>query len=160
MSEGANGFGERHDLEPIENRARWVAWGLALQAIGVGIPVTAALRRANKGGVLGSVTHYTVRLVLHEMLRSRADVALIVFGVVMFVAGGVVLARPFVRRRSTLYVGAPLAAIAGVAMLGVLALVIAAAFALVASPGDVGWDALVNSLSSCWPIGGPRRRRK
>ena len=50
---------------------------LALQAIGVGIPVTAALRRANTDGVLGSITHYTFRLIWHEMLRSRADVALV-----------------------------------------------------------------------------------
>jgi hypothetical protein len=54
-----------------------LAWGLALQAVGVGIPMTVALRLATKDGVLGSFTHYTVRLAWHEMLRSRADVALL-----------------------------------------------------------------------------------
>jgi hypothetical protein len=131
---------------------------LALQTIGVGIPVTAALRRADQDGVLGSITHYTVRLVWHEMLRSRADVALIVVGVLLFVIGSVVLARPFARRRATLFVGVPVAAIAGLAVLGAVALVIAALIAFVASPGDANWDALFNGLN--WPGGGQRKRRK
>jgi hypothetical protein len=82
----------------------WVAWGLALQTIGVGIPVTIALRRANRDGVLGRVTHYTVRLVWHEMLRADADVGLMLLGLVVFLVGAVVMARPFVRRRAALFV--------------------------------------------------------
>jgi hypothetical protein len=158
MIEGVEGSGDRRDLGRVEHRGRWVAWGLALQTIGVGIPVTAALRRANQDGVLGSVTHYTVRLVWHEMLRSRADVALIVLGVVLFVIGSVVLARPFARRRTTLFVGVPVAATAGLVVLGAIALVIAALIALVASPGDANWDALFNGLN--WPGRGQRKRRK
>jgi hypothetical protein len=69
----------------------------------LGNPGHGWLRRANKDGVLGSVTHCTVRLVWHEMLRSHADVALIVLGVIMFVAGSVILARPAAKRRSTLF---------------------------------------------------------
>jgi uncharacterized membrane protein YczE len=83
----------RRELRPVEHRAVWITWGLALQAIGVGIPVTVALRRASQDGLLGSITHYTVRLVGHELLRSRADVALVILGVVVFVAGAVVLAE-------------------------------------------------------------------
>ncbi|MGI8711592.1 MAG: hypothetical protein ACR2NR_00080 [Solirubrobacteraceae bacterium] len=85
---------DRSDLPPVDHRVVWIAWGLTLQALGVGIPVTAALKRANTDGVLGSFTHYSVRLVGREMLRSRADVALILLGIVVFAAGGVVLARP------------------------------------------------------------------
>lgn len=51
-------------------------------------PITVAWRRANKDGVLGSVTHSTVRLVWHEMLRRRADVALIALGIVGVCGGG------------------------------------------------------------------------
>src|SRR5437660_151313 len=110
------------ELPPVRSRGRWSAWGLALQVVGVGIPVVIALRRAHEDGVLGGVTHYTVRLVRHEMLRSGADVALIVVGVVPFAAGAVVLARPFVRRRATLVIAVPLSAVGGLAVLGVLAL--------------------------------------
>jgi hypothetical protein len=157
MIGGGPAVGGRRELRPVQHRAVWITWGLALQAIGVGIPVTVALRRANKDGLVGSITHYTVRLVWHEMLRSRADVVLIALGVVVFVAGGVVLARPFAKRRSTLFVAVPLAAIAGIALLGVFALVGAVLIALAESPGDADWGSLLNNFSS-WPTG--RKRRK
>ena len=107
MAAGTKVAGAPRRLRPVQRRSTWIAWGLALQAIGVGIPVTAALRRAGSDGLLGSITHYTVRLVWHELLRSRADVALILLGVLVFVAGAIVLARPFVTRRSTLFCRGP-----------------------------------------------------
>jgi hypothetical protein len=143
-------------LRPVQRRSTWIAWGLALQAIGVGIPVTAALRRASSDGLFGSITHYTVRLVWHELLRSRADVALILLGVLVFVAGAIVLARPFVTRRSTLFVAVPAAATAGIAVLGVIALVCAAVIALVQSPDSAG--NLLNGIS--WPGGRKGKRRR
>lgn len=154
--EETNAPSDRRELRPIQHRGTWLAWGLALQAIGVGIPVTVALRRANKHGVLGSVTHYTVRLVWHEMLRSHADVALLVLGAVLFVAGAVIMARPYVTRRSTLFVAVPAAAAAGLAVLGVLALVCAILIALAESSSDA--EAVFNGIS--WPGSGPRQRRK
>ena len=148
----------RRELSPIHARGRWVAWGLALQVVGVGVPVAAAIRRAHEAGVGGALTHYTIRLVWHEMLRSGADVALIVLGVLLFVAGAVVLARPFVRRVSTLLVAVPLAAVAGLAVFGVLALLVALVIAATASAGDaeIG-SALTDFLPDGWP---GRRRRK
>jgi hypothetical protein len=155
--EGAAPGGRSTELAPVERRAVWLTWGLALQTIGVGIPVTTALREANREGLLGSVTHYTVRLVWHEMVRNRADVALMVLGVVLFVVGGVVTARPFIRRRSTLFVAVPLAATLGVAVLPVLALVLAAVLALAGSSGDAaGWETLLSGFP--WPT--IRKRRK
>jgi len=146
------------ELPPIRPRGRWIAWGLALQVIGVGMPVTAALRRAHEDGLGGAVTHYTVRLVWHEMLHRGGDVALIVLGVVLFAAGAVVLARPFVRRPVTLLIAVPLAAAAGLALFGVLALLIAAAVAGAAATGDSGPLELLSNL----PFGDwfDRRRRK
>jgi hypothetical protein len=88
------------------------------------------------------------------MLRSRADVALIVLGVALFVAGGVVMARPFVKRRSTLFAAVPLAATLGIAVLGILALVCAALIALVEGDADIG--SMLNSFP--WPSGRKRRR--
>jgi hypothetical protein len=157
MIEGVDVARGRRELPPVEHRSRWIAWGLALQAIGLGIPITAALRRASHDGVLGSITHYTVRLVWHEMLRSRADVALVVLGVALFAVGSVVLARPFTTRRSTLFVAVPLAATAGIAALGVVALICAVVIALAESPAESDWESLSQSLSS-WP--GPRRKNR
>lgn len=159
MLEGQIVVKEPQQLPPVQRRATWIAWGFALQVIGVGMPVTAALRRANEDGVLGSVTHYTVRLVWHEMLRSRADIALIVLGVIVFAAGSVVMARPFVRRRSTLFVAVPAFAVAGVVVFGVIAIVIAGVIAAVEAPGDVDWGQLLSNFSG-WIPGGRRNRRK
>ena len=140
----------------MRRRSTWIAWGLALQAIGVGIPVTAALRRAGHEGPLASITHYTVRLIWHEMLRSRADRALILLGIVVFVVGAVVLSRPFVRRRVILCVAVPAAATAGIAVLGVIALTCAAVIALIESPESAG--DLLSGIS--WPFGGNGKRRR
>jgi hypothetical protein len=148
----------RRELEPVQARGRWVAWGLALQVIGMGIPVVTAVHRAHESGVGGALTHYTIRLVWHEMLRSGADVALIVLGVVLFVAGAVVLARPFVRRATTLLVAVPLAAVAGLVVFGVVALLVALVVAGTASAGDADVSgALADFLPDGWP---GRRRRK
>jgi hypothetical protein len=147
----------RRELAPVHARRRWIAWGLALQVIGMGIPVATAVHRAHESGVGGALTHYTIRLVWHEMLRSGADVALIVLGVVLFVAGAVVLARPFVRRVSTLLVAVPLAAVAGLAVFGVVALLVALVVAATASAGDADVGALADFLPDGWP---DRRRRK
>ena len=95
-------------LPPVRRRATRIAWGLALQVIGVGIPVTAALQRVSSDGALANITHYSARLVRHEMLRSHADLALIVLGVIFFAAGAVVLARPFRDApRNAIYRGPP-----------------------------------------------------
>ena len=143
-------------LEPVRRRGTWVAWGLALQTIGLGIPLTVALSHANRDGVIGSATHYTVRLLWHEMLRSHADVGLLLLGVVVFVLGAVVMARPFVNRRATLLVAVPAAATAGLALLGVLALLCAAVIALINGSGDA--QQLLDGVS--WPGGGRRKRRR
>ncbi len=150
---------ERRELPPVRAHGRWIAWGLSLQVIGVGIPVVTALHRAREASVGGAVTHYTLRLVWHEMLRSNADVALIVLGVVLFAAGAIVLARPFVRRRGALLVAVPLAAVVGLAVFGVLALVGAVVIAATASAGSADWANLFSDLPfDGWF--GDRRRRK
>jgi len=128
---------------------------LALQVIGVGIPVAAALQRASSDGVLASVTHYTVRLVWHEMLRSGADVALVVLGIIVS-SPAIVLARPFVTRRMTLFVAVPAAATVGIAVLRVIAVVCVAIIALVESR-DAAGD-LLNDIP--WPFGAKDKRRR
>ena len=155
-----NAASGRRGLAPVRSRGRWIAWGLVLQVVGVGIPVVAAVQRAHESGLTGGITHYTIRLVWHEMLRSGADVALIVLGVVLFAVGAVVVARPFVRRVSTLLLAVPLAAVAGLAVFGVLVLVVAAVIAVAAAGGDGDWgDLLSGVIPPDWP-GGRNRRDK
>jgi hypothetical protein len=151
--------GGARELGPVGRRSVWVAWGLTLEVIGAGIPVTVAVLRAKREGLLGSVTHYTVRLIEHEMLRSHADVALIILGVLVFAAGAVVLARPFVRRRVTLFVAVPVAAAAGIVILGVVALICAIVVAIVSSAGDGGWASGLEDFIP-WSTDRTRRRRR
>jgi hypothetical protein len=72
----------------------------------------------------------------------------------LFVVGAVVLARPFVTRRSTLLIAVPAAAIAGVAVLGAVALVCAVVIAVAES--DAG--SVFGDVS--WPGGGRDKRRR
>jgi uncharacterized membrane protein len=155
MTEGAYPLTPSGKLSPVPRRGAWVAWGLALQIVGVAIPVIAALDRIDHDSTAGSLTF---RLVLHEMLHG-GDVALVVLGVVVFAVGSIVLARPFVTHRVTLFVAVPVAAVAGVAVLGLIALVIAVIVAIGASNGGGGSGAAdtVGGLMD-FPIGRRRRR--
>ncbi|HTT31404.1 MAG TPA: hypothetical protein VMG37_23515 [Solirubrobacteraceae bacterium] len=147
----------RSELRPVRARGRWIGWGLALQVVGAAIPVVLALHLASSDGVLGSITRYTVRLVWQQMTHSAADVALVLLGVALFIAGSVVLARPFVRRRSTLLIGVPLAAVGGLLVFGVFAVVIAAVIAAEKDPAEFA-NAVADNLS--WPGSGRRRPPK
>ncbi len=90
-------------------RGPWIAWGFALQVIGVGIPVLTAVRRAHEAGLGGAVA-------------------------------------------------VPLAAVAGLAVFGVVALVFAAIVAATASTGSADWGHTLSSFDlGDWPR---RRRRK
>ena len=74
------------------------------------------------------------------------------FGLVAFVGGSMLVARPFAKRRSTLFLLVPVAAAASVLLLGVIALVLAAAVAVAGLLGEgdvVGLD--------WWPDGKRRR---
>lgn len=159
MIEGVDPSTVRGELAPVKRRGAWLAWGLALQIVGVAIPVVAALDRINHDNAAGSLTF---RLVLHEMFRQGGNVALVMLGVVVFAVGSVVLARPFVTRRLTLFVAVPVAAVAGVAVLGLIAAVMAVIVALAAGGAGGGGGAsaadTVGGLMD-WPGGRGRRRR-
>ncbi len=109
-------------LDPVEHRWRWFWWGIALQAIGVAIPVVVAVQRARHDGVGGSITRATIRLVWHQMAQHPGDIGVIVLGMVVFVAGSMVLTRPLVSRRSHLVLAVPAAALLGFVVFGVIAL--------------------------------------
>jgi hypothetical protein len=118
----------RRMLSPVRSRALWTVGGLAVQAAGLG-GVTAflwtRLRHQDAGGHL---TAATFRLMWHGEARTPAGVAVLVTGAVIYAAGSVLLARPRVSRPATLFLAVPVAAVAGMAVLGVLALAVALLF--------------------------------
>ena len=102
-------------------------------------------------GLGGSLTHYTVTLIGRQMLHSNADLALVVLGVLLFIAGAVALARPFVTDRATLLLAVPLAAVIGLTVLGVLSLVVGALVA-VADGGDTSAGEMIGNLLGSAPL--------
>jgi hypothetical protein len=127
----------RRALSPVHSRARWTVSGLAVQAIGLG-GVTAflwvKLRRQSIGG---HITAAVFRLAWHGEVHTRTGLAVLIVCAAVYAAGSILLARPYVSRPVTLVVAVPVAAVAGMAVLGVLALVVAALFS---SLGDLAPD--------------------
>jgi hypothetical protein len=136
-------------LGPVRSRALWTVGGLAVQAAGLG-GVTAflwtRLRHQDAGGHL---TAATFRLMWHGEARTAAGIAVLVAGAVIYAAGSVLLARPRVSRPATLFIAVPVAALAGLAVLGVLALVVAFLFSAL---GD-------QYVPDTVPAGGRRRKK-
>jgi hypothetical protein len=113
-----------------------VGGGLVLQAIGTAVPLAIGYAREKREDVGGQVTLATVRLIWHQMIHDHHDLVWITAGVVVFAIGSVVLARPFCRRRLTLLVAVPVAAVLGIAVLGAIALLLT----VLTLVGDLVWD--------------------
>lgn len=123
----------RWALRPVTSRLPWVAYGLAVQALGVG-SVAVVMWKGIRNQSFGShVTAQMIKFAWHSELHTRTGLILLVVGAVVYAFGSVVMARPFVTRPLTLFVAVPIAAVAGMLLLGVLALVIAALVAAAAS---------------------------
>lgn len=143
-----NEYGELH---PLSSLRRWVVWGLVLQLIGVGVPAAYVGAAAHRLSVTGHITATSLRLAWRSDAHTGTGVTLLLAGGVIFAVGSVVMARPFVRRRATLFVAVPLAALLGVFVFGVLALLIAALIA--------GWLDFLD-IADFSPDGRRRRRRQ
>ncbi|MBY8881116.1 hypothetical protein [Actinacidiphila acidipaludis] len=114
----------RGRLGPVAHRGRWIAGGLALQLVGLGAPTAYVVTKARHESIAGLVSVATVRLAWRESLHAHAGIAVLAAGAVLFALGSVVLARPFVKRRLTLVVAVPLAALCGALILGLAALLV------------------------------------
>jgi hypothetical protein len=115
----------RRRPSPVGSRAVSTVSGLVVQAAGLG-GVTAflwaKLRRQDIGGHISAATF---RLIWHGEVHTRTGMAVLVTGAVIYAAGSVLLARPYVARPVTLFIAVPVAAVVGMAVLGALALVVA-----------------------------------
>lgn len=119
----------------VRRSARWVIGGLALQAVGVAGVAAYAWRELRRQGIGGHVTAATVRLAWHADVHTRTGLAVLAVGAIIYAAGSVLMARPYLSRPVMLFVAVPIAAVVGMLVLGVLVLVVA--IVLVAAANDV-----------------------
>ena len=133
-------------LGPLQSRYPWVIWGLIVQALGMGSVAVVVWKGARNQSVGSYVSAQTIKFAWHAQLHTRAGLIVLAAGAVVYAIGSVVMARPYVTSPVTLFVAVPLAAMAGMLLLGVLALVIAA---LVYAAADFDLP----------DVGGRRRRR-
>lgn len=138
-----------HTLPAVSSRGRWIGSGLAVQVIGVGLPAAYLGVTTRRMTVTGHITAASVRLAWRSDAHTGVGLTVLVTGAVIFAAGSTLMARPFVRRRKTLLVAVPLAALLSVLVFGVLALVVAAIAA-----GWLEWLDIVG-----FPSGGGGRGR-
>jgi hypothetical protein len=96
---------------------------------------------AHHQDVTGRISKATLTLAWRQAVHSHIGLELLAAGAAVFVIGSVLLARPFVKSWITLFVAIPLAALAGVLVLGIGALIVAV---ILAAAGDffdfgTGW---------------------
>ena len=124
----AGAAASRRMLSPVRSRALWTVSGLAVQAAGLGGVTSFLWAKLRRQDIGGHITAATFRLMWHGEIHTRTGVAVLITGAVIYAAGSVLLARPHVSRPVTLFIAVPVAAVAGMMVLGVLALVVAFLF--------------------------------
>ena len=134
-------------LGPLRSAYPWVIWGFIVQAAGVGSVAVVVWRNVRSQSLGSYVTAQTIKFAWHSQLHTTAGLIVLIAGALVYATGSVVMARPYVTRPVMLFVAVPIAAVAGMLLLGVLVLVIAA---------------LVGSLESfdLPDFGGRKRRRR
>jgi hypothetical protein len=128
-------------LGPLRSAYPWVVWGLIVQALGVGSVAVVVWRSVRNQSFGSYVTAQMFKFAWHAQLHTRTGLTVLAAGAVVYAIGSVVMARPYVTRPATLFVAVPIAAVAGMLVLGVLALVVAALVSAFGGFFDGGGDA-------------------
>jgi len=131
---------DRGSLSPIRSPERWVVSGLTFQTVGVAGAATYAWLRLRREGIGGHITAATIRLAWHADVHTRAGVAVIAAGAIIYAVGSMLMARPYVSRPVMLFVAVPAAAVIGMLALGVLVLIVAILLAAIAANIDLPLD--------------------
>jgi hypothetical protein len=121
----------------VRRPERWVISGLTLQAVGVAGVAAYAWIKLRRQGIGGHITAATIRLAWHADVHTRTGLAVLAAGAVIYAAGSILMARPYLSRPVMLFVAVPIAAIVGMLALGVVALVVAILLAALANNADV-----------------------
>lgn len=130
--------------------------GLTLQTLAVAGVAAYAWLTLRRQGIGGHLTAATIRLIWHADMHTRTGVAVVDAGALIYAAGSILMARPYLSRPTMLFVAVPIAAVIGLLALGALALVVAIVLAALASNADVPVDFGGGPGSRA----GPRRRRR
>lgn len=101
------------------------------------------VRHQNIGG---HVTAATIRLAWHSEVHTRPGLAVLAAGALIYAAGSVLMARPYVTKPVTLFVAVPVAGVAGLLVLGMLAFIVALLIAALES-GDFDFPGLDSGSS-------------
>jgi hypothetical protein len=104
------------------------------------------VRHQNIGG---HITAAAIRLAWHGEVHTRPGLAVLAAGTVIYAVGSVLMTRPYVSRPATLFIAVPIAAVAGMLVLGVLAIIAALLIAALENGDFFGFD-----------LGGLGRREK
>jgi hypothetical protein len=127
-------------LAPLRARWPWVVWGLIIQALGVGSVAVVMWHNIRDQSLGGHFTAEMVGFAWHSQLHNPAGLGVLSAGAVVYVAGSVVMARPYASHPAILFLAVPVAAVAGMLVLGVLALAVAALCSAFANGGGgFGW---------------------
>ena len=119
MSDGQQG------AAPRRRRGWWVLGGFLVQAIGAGGVAAFLWLKVRNEDLGGHITTMMVRLAWHSEVHTRQGLAVLIAGAVIYAAGSMVMARPYVTNPATLLVAVPVAAVVGLLLLGVLAIIVA-----------------------------------
>lgn len=126
-------------VRTLRSPERWVVSGLTLQTVGVAGSAAYAWLKLRHEGIGGHLTAATIRLAWHADVHTPVGLAVLTAGTVIYAAGSILMARPYLSRPAMLFVAVPIAAVVGLLALGALALVVAVALAALAN-GDIPLD--------------------
>ncbi len=125
---------------PRPARESWVIAGLTLQILSVAGAAAFAWIKLRHQGIGGHITAATIRLAWHSDVYAGAGLAVLAAAAVIYAAGSILMARPYVSRPVTLFIAVPAAAVAGMLALGAVALIVALVLAVLANDVDVPLD--------------------
>lgn len=108
----------------LRSRLPWIVWGLIIQALGAGSVAVVMWHNVRNQSFGGHMTAEMMKLAWRAELHSRAGLVVLAAGSVVYAVGTVVMARPFVSRPALLFIAIPIAAVAGLLVVGVLAFVV------------------------------------
>lgn len=118
----------------------WVIAGLTLQTLSVAGVSAFAWINLRHQGIGGHITAATIRLAWHSDVHTRAGVAVLAAGAVVYAVGSILMARPYVSRPATLFIAVPAASAAGMLALGALSLIVVLVLTALANNVDVPLD--------------------
>jgi hypothetical protein len=116
-----------------------VLGGFLLQAAGAGGVAAFLWLKVRHENLAGHITTVMVRLAWHAEVHTRQGLAVLIAGAVVYAVGSVVMARPYVSNPWTLLVAVPTAAVVGMALLGILALLVALIVFLASTNADLNF---------------------